>query len=104
MTVILLSSLSRETIPNTIEWPETVLLDPGTYLFYYTTMSRNHKPYRNLPGQYTTDLVAAAALGFLDDAIAAKERPFFLGIAPIAPHSETITSPRPATFNPPFPY
>lgn len=81
----------------------TVLLDPGTYVFYNTTMSRNHESYRNLPGEYSTDLVAAAALGFLDDAIAAKDRPFFLGVAPIAPHSETITNPRPAEFNPPVP-
>jgi N-acetylglucosamine-6-sulfatase len=66
-------------------------------------MSRNHEPYRNLPGQYSTDLVAAAALGFLEDAIKDSSRPFYLGVAPIAPHSETITNPRPARFNPPVP-
>ncbi|KAF2849212.1 arylsulfatase precursor [Plenodomus tracheiphilus IPT5] len=80
------------------------LLDPGTYIFYNATMSRNHEPYRNLPGQYSTDLITDAALGFLDDAIAANDRPFFLGVAPIAPHSETITGGgRPAVFNPPVP-
>lgn len=66
-------------------------------------MTRNHEPYRNLPGEYSTDLVAAAALGFLDDAIASSHRPFFLGVAPIAPHSETVVNPRPAKFNPPVP-
>ncbi|UPX16432.1 uncharacterized protein EKO05_0006831 [Ascochyta rabiei] len=79
------------------------LIDPGTYVFYNATMSRNHDPARNYPGEYSTDLVAAAAVGFLDDAIKDSERPFFLGVAPIAPHSETITSPRPAKFNPPVP-
>ncbi|KAH9870122.1 hypothetical protein J1614_007044 [Plenodomus biglobosus] len=80
------------------------LLDPGTYIFYNTTMSRNHEPYRNLPGQYSTDLISAAALGFLDEAIAAaNDRPFFLGIAPIAPHSETIMQAGPSIFNPPVP-
>jgi N-acetylglucosamine-6-sulfatase len=80
------------------------LLDPNTYIFYNATMSRNHEPYRNLPGEYSTDLVASAAVGFLDDAIAATpERPFFLGVAPIAPHSETVTNPRPARFLPPVP-
>ncbi|KAI8932845.1 hypothetical protein NX059_010328 [Plenodomus lindquistii] len=79
------------------------LLDPGTYIFYNATMSRNHEPFRNLPGQYSTDLIASAALGFLDDAIAAKNRPFFLGVAPIAPHSETITGNGPIRFNPPVP-
>jgi hypothetical protein len=81
----------------------TVLIDPGTYVFYNSTMTRNHEPYRNLPGQYSTDLVANAALGFLDDAIAVPDRPFFVGVAPIAPHSETITSSRPARFEPPVP-
>lgn len=82
------------------------LIDPGTYVFYNSTMTRNHEPYRNLPGEYSTDLVADAAVGFLDDAIAASSsssRPFFLGVAPIAPHSETITNPRPARFLPPVP-
>jgi N-acetylglucosamine-6-sulfatase len=79
------------------------LIDPGTYVFYDSTMTRNHEPYRNLPGQYSTDLVGAAALGFLDDPIGTSDRPFFLGIAPIAPHSETITNPRPARFLPPVP-
>jgi hypothetical protein len=81
----------------------SVLIDPGTYVFYNSTMTRNHEPYRNLPGEYSTDLVANAALGFLDDAIAAPDRPFFVGVAPIAPHSETITSSPPARFEPPVP-
>lgn len=66
-------------------------------------MARNHDPYKNLPGEYSTDLVAIAAVGFLDEAIAAFDRPFFIGVAPIAPHSETITNPRPVKFNPPVP-
>jgi N-acetylglucosamine-6-sulfatase len=66
-------------------------------------MSRNHEPAKNYPGEYSTDLISAAAVGFLDDAIKASDRPFFLGVAPIAPHSETITNPRPAKFNPPVP-
>ncbi|KAH7066826.1 arylsulfatase precursor [Paraphoma chrysanthemicola] len=82
------------------------LIDPGTYVFYNSTMVRNNETYRQLPGEYSTDLVAAAANGFLDNAIASHDatgRPFFLGVAPIAPHSETITNPRPARFLPPVP-
>lgn len=37
-------------------------------------------------GSHTTDVIPAKANGFLDDAIAAK-KPFFLTIAPVAPHS-----------------
>ncbi len=81
----------------------SVLIDPGTYIFYNATMSRNHEPARNYPGEYSTDLISAAAVGFLDDAIQASDRPFFLGVAPIAPHSETITSNGAAVFNAPVP-
>jgi N-acetylglucosamine-6-sulfatase len=87
----------------TFESNELVLIDPGTYVFYNATMSRNQEPYKNYPGEYSTDLISNAAVGFLNDAIAASDRPFFLGVAPIAPHSETITNPRPAKFNPPVP-
>lgn len=80
-----------------------VLIDPGTYIFYNATMSRNHDPAKNYPGEYSIDLIAAAAVGFLDDAIKASDRPFFLGVAPIAPHSETITGAGPARFNAPVP-
>lgn len=66
-------------------------------------MTRNHDTYKNLPGEYSTDLVANAAVGFLEEAVAASDRPFFIGVAPIAPHSETVTNPRPAKFNPPVP-
>ena len=67
-------------------------------------MARNNETYKFLPGQYSTDLVSKAAVGFLDDAIAGvSERPFFLGVAPIAPHSETITGSGTAKFNPPVP-
>jgi hypothetical protein len=80
-----------------------VLIDPGTYIFYNATMSRNHDPAKNHPGEYSTDLISAAAVGFLDDAIKASDRPFFLGVAPIAPHSETIVGSGPARFNAPVP-
>jgi N-acetylglucosamine-6-sulfatase len=80
-----------------------VLIDPGTYIFYNATMSRNHDPAKNYPGEYSTDLISAAAVGFLDDAIKASDRPFFLGVAPIAPHSETITGGGAAKFNTPVP-
>ncbi|KAL6707458.1 hypothetical protein ACN47E_004028 [Coniothyrium glycines] len=79
------------------------LIDPGTYVFYNATMARNHEPYRNLPGEYSTDLVAAAALGFLDEAISDTSRPFFVGIAPIAPHSETTIDSGSVRFEPPVP-
>lgn len=41
----------------------------------------------NYAGKYNTDILAEKAYGFLDDA-ASVGNPFFLTIAPIAPHSD----------------
>lgn len=54
-------------------------------------MQRNQEPPKAYPGEYSTDLVTDRSLGFLDEAIPAG-KPFFLGVAPIAPHSQTINS------------
>ncbi|KAI4657014.1 uncharacterized protein J4E79_007629 [Alternaria viburni] len=97
-------SISTYDAPRANGWNSSdFLIDPGTYVFYNSTMTRNHDVYRNSPGEYSTDLVANAAVSFLDEAIAAPDRPFFIGVAPIAPHSETITNPRPTKFNLPVP-
>lgn len=49
-------------------------------------MQRNHDPPISYDGQYSTDVVAAKGLAFLDDALA-TDKPFFLTFAPTAPHS-----------------
>lgn len=66
------------------------LLDPYTYEYFNATMQRNKDEPVSYEGQYSTDVVAEKALGFLEDAIEARQeggRPFWLGIAPMAPHS-----------------
>ncbi|KAJ4291443.1 hypothetical protein N0V88_006037 [Collariella sp. IMI 366227] len=55
------------------------LLDPYTYMYLNASYQRNR--------QHTIDVLASKALSFLDDAAANPDRPFFLGIAPVAPHS-----------------
>ncbi|PKS08523.1 hypothetical protein jhhlp_004908 [Lomentospora prolificans] len=62
------------------------LLDPNTYDYWNATFQRNHDKPVSHPGEYSTDLVAKKAFDFLEDAVSA-EKPFFLAIAPIAPHS-----------------
>ncbi|SPO01686.1 probable arylsulfatase [Cephalotrichum gorgonifer] len=62
------------------------LLDPFTYSYLNATYQRNQDPPVSYEGQYTTDVLAGKALGFLDDAVSGG-KPFFLGIAPVAPHS-----------------
>jgi N-acetylglucosamine-6-sulfatase len=68
-------------------------------------MQRNQDPPKSYPGNYSTDLISSKALGFLEDA-ASSSAPFFLGVMPIGPHSETIVPTKPGglpTFNPPVP-
>lgn len=65
------------------------LLDPYTYQYLNATFQRNHDPPVSHTGEYSTDILAQKAYGFLDDAVTAG-RPFFLGIAPVACHSNVI--------------
>jgi arylsulfatase A-like enzyme len=51
------------------------------------SFQRNQDSPVNYAGEYTTDILASKALGFLDDAVSAGN-PFFLAIAPVAPHSD----------------
>ncbi|GES60151.1 arylsulfatase [Aspergillus terreus] len=62
------------------------LLDPHTYSYYNSSYQRNHEPPKSYAGQYTTDVITEKGLGFLNDALE-SDRPFFLTVAPIAPHS-----------------
>ncbi|KAL4878216.1 Six-hairpin glycosidase-like protein [Aspergillus karnatakaensis] len=70
------------------------LLDPFTYSYWNSSYQRNHDPPRSYEGHYTTDVTEEKALGFLDDALADKSRPFFLTVAPIAPHFERGSPPK----------
>lgn len=102
------------------------LLDPYTYSYLNSTYQRNHEPPVSHEGEHTIDVITGKALGFLDDAVDG-ERPFFLAVSPVAPHSnvdpnaissgkvvmsepiplerhqhlfENVTVPRTANFNP----
>ncbi|CAJ2505735.1 Uu.00g131290.m01.CDS01 [Anthostomella pinea] len=87
-------SMSTYNNPFPAGWNGTdFLIDPGTYLYYNSTTQRNKDAPKKNPGLYSTDLVAENAIGFLDEALAAAdEESFFLGIAPVGPHSETHTA------------
>ncbi|RAH42610.1 sulfatase family protein [Aspergillus brunneoviolaceus CBS 621.78] len=62
------------------------LLDPYTYSYWNSTYQRNQEPPRSYEGHYTTDVITDKALGFLEDALQ-SDSPFFLTVAPIAPHT-----------------
>ncbi|KAI0133762.1 arylsulfatase precursor [Xylariales sp. AK1849] len=65
-----------------------LFVDPFTYTYYDTTMQRDHDVPIDYAGNYSTDLISQKAVDFLDQAIDARQ-PFFLGVMPIGPHSET---------------
>ena len=62
------------------------LLDPYTYEYLNSTWQRNRDPPVSHEGQYTTDVLAHKAKGFIHDAVKGAQ-PFFVTIAPVAPHS-----------------
>lgn len=62
------------------------LLDPYTYSYLNSTWQRNQETPVSHEGEYTTDVLSQKAKGFLEDAVKTEE-PFFLAIAPVAPHS-----------------
>ncbi|KAK7178023.1 arylsulfatase [Paraphaeosphaeria sporulosa] len=64
------------------------LLDPNTYNYMNPIFQRNKLPPIPHKSEYSTDLVRKKALGFLDDAIEKPDSPFFVAVAPIAPHSD----------------
>ncbi|KAI3325333.1 arylsulfatase-like protein [Xylariaceae sp. AK1471] len=61
------------------------LLDPFTYSYLNSTYQRNTDPPVSYEGIHTGDVLAEKALGFLNEA-ASADAPFFLGLAPVAPH------------------
>ncbi|KAK7921382.1 hypothetical protein PG985_009404 [Apiospora marii] len=91
----LMNGFSTATYNNPFPngWTGTdFFVDPNTYVYYNVSMQRNKEEPRTLTGQYSTDLAASTAISFLDEALAgdgAPQKPFFIGVAPIGPHSET---------------
>ncbi|KXJ96085.1 arylsulfatase precursor [Microdochium bolleyi] len=100
----LMNGLSTSTYnkPFPKGWNRTdFFLDPNTYIYNNVTVGKDEGPYKTYTGEYSTDLALSRGLDYLDAAIprAAEGRPFFIGVAPIAPHSETIAG----RFNPAVP-
>lgn len=62
------------------------LLDPYTYDYMNATYQRNSEEPTSYLGRHTTEVLREKAMGFLEDALIG-ERPFFLALTPIAPHS-----------------
>jgi len=69
------------------------LLDPHTYQYWNAKMTHNGEEPVSYAGQYSTDVVAEKANNWLREGLE-HEEPFFLTVAPIAPHSNWILEPK----------
>lgn len=84
--------MNSHTAENCVSMPVSgfngsdFLVDPYTYDYWTPGFSHNNGPVEIHNGTYSTDIVAEKSLGHLDEALA-DDRPFFVGIAPIGPHS-----------------
>ncbi|KAL7910890.1 Arylsulphatase [Trichoderma velutinum] len=74
-------------------------LDPFTYQYYNVSTTKNGAPPTNPVGKYSTDIVAESASEFLDHALQ-DDSPFFITLAPIAPHA-LVTESSLGAFDPP---
>ncbi|KAH8766170.1 alkaline-phosphatase-like protein [Diaporthe sp. PMI_573] len=74
--------------PCPAAWTSTdFLLDPGTYSYLHPIYQANQDAPVHHRNEHTSDLITAKAQGLLREAIS-SDKPFFLGVAPVAPHSD----------------
>jgi N-acetylglucosamine-6-sulfatase len=78
--------------PHPAGWTSSdFLLDPHTYQYLNATFQRNENPPVSYEGSYSTDVLAEKAYGLLDEGVNSRQ-PFFLTVAPVAPHSNVNAS------------
>ncbi|KAJ6542905.1 alkaline-phosphatase-like protein [Mycena capillaripes] len=65
------------------------LLDPGMYAYWNSTWQTGTGKPETFPGQHVLDINNNHTYAMLDDAVQ-KDVPFFLTIAPVAPHAQVI--------------
>lgn len=87
-----------------------ILVDPFGYDFFNAGLLHNQDNWTLYENQYSTDLIAKFSYDFLEDGVKAYQKkgtPFFIGMGPIAPHSQIIftdiTDPTSSELSPPVP-
>jgi N-acetylglucosamine-6-sulfatase len=79
-------SVDNYNAPYVKGWTNSsFLLDPFTYEYYNGVFTHNGGPPKSYKGQYSPDLVTEFALDFIEEG-AKDDKPFFVAVAPIAPH------------------
>jgi arylsulfatase A-like enzyme len=73
-------------LPQADDSVQDFLLDPFTYQYLNSSYQRNHEPPVRYEGQHSMDVLTSKAYGLLEEALN-NNAPFFLTVAPVAPHS-----------------
>jgi arylsulfatase len=76
-------------------------MDPSTYSYWNSIFQSNHNAPVESDG-YSTDLISNYALNFIEEAYT-SDRPFFIGVAPIAPHAKVVAAEGSSAFTFPDP-
>ncbi|KAH7231026.1 alkaline-phosphatase-like protein [Fusarium tricinctum] len=83
--------------PHAAGWTSSdFLLDPFTYNYWNSTWQKDQSAPVSREGTYNTDDLSNKTVNYIREAHAAG-KPFFIGSAPIAPHTEVV--PHPDTYN-----
>ena len=78
--------------PHLAGWDGTnFLLDPGTYSYLNPIYQKNKDPPVHYRDRHTTDLIQDFSRELIDEALG-SDKPFFVALAPMAPHSNIDTS------------
>ncbi|KAI0123938.1 arylsulfatase-like protein [Xylariales sp. AK1849] len=81
-------SVGNYDSPHAAGWTSSdFLLDPFTYWYMNSTYQRNKDTPISYEGRHSVEVLTEKALGLLDEAVE-EHKPFFLGVAPVAPHAD----------------
>lgn len=80
-------------------WTDWHALVRNVYGFYDYAMVENGRrvQYGSAPDDYSTDVIARKTAELIDEYEADDDRPFFLYVAPTAPHGPAVSAPRHAS-------
>ncbi|KAI1497232.1 arylsulfatase [Biscogniauxia marginata] len=72
--------------PHAARWNDSdFLLEPFTYVYLNLTYQRNQDEPVSYEGEHTVDILTGKVYGLLDEDVSSGQ-PFFLDVAPVAPH------------------
>jgi arylsulfatase A-like enzyme len=84
--------------PGWQDWSSPIAGDPYAEFDYVLNTNGKEERYGSAPEDYLTDVIAHKAVRFIQDAKDTPDKPFFLYLAPFAPHYPATPAPRHAGY------